>query len=98
MLLIPFFYSGRLFSNCCLIYYITTFMANFGTNRHPAYPSVMLFVLVNCEGLTPTIELCGAVFNVCTSVLLCGYTVVKDNISTRSHSLIQLGQFLQAGH
>jgi hypothetical protein len=46
----------------------------------------------------PAIELCGAVFNVCTSVLLCGYTVVKDNISTRSHSLIQLGQFLQAGH
>jgi hypothetical protein len=32
------------------------------------------------------------------SELLCDYTLVKDNIFTGSHSLIQFGQFLKAGH
>ena len=45
-----------------------------------------------------TAELDGAAFRVRTSDLLCDYTVVKDNIFTGSHSLIQFGQFLKAGH
>ena len=29
---------------------------------------------------------------------LCDYAVVKDNVLTRSHGLVQFGQFLKAGH
>ena len=43
-------------------------------------------------------ELCGAAFRVRTSDLLGDNTVVKDDILTGSHGLIQFGQFLKAGH